>query len=276
MATVYIATTGNDTTGTGTTLLPWLTLTKAFATISSGDTIICKDGTYTFNYSPAPSVSCTVQAENTGLAIFDGGGGARQIIWPAATITFIGLCFTNIVRTTGSIISPYNAGSAVLTNCKFYTITLSGTSGSAGIINAVAGTITMTSCAVYGITISPAGTASAVFQTTANINATILAYNCVFNHKNIINGTNNTETVTATWKNCAFYFPAGAGVFWQGLQSGAKYINTLFTNNCLYTFTTNVPTGTSTITTDPLFYDAAGGNFNLRPTSPAISTGTLV
>jgi len=36
------------------------------------------------------------------------------------------------------------------------------------------------------------------------------------------------------------------------------------------------PSGTGNITADPLFENPAGGNFNLRPTSPAPNTGTLV
>ena len=38
---------GNDTTGTGTNLLPYKTITKGISTLASGDTLIIKDGVYT-------------------------------------------------------------------------------------------------------------------------------------------------------------------------------------------------------------------------------------
>lgn len=46
-ATYYIATTGNDTTGTGTSGNPWATLHYGAAQLSAGDTLIVKNGTYT-------------------------------------------------------------------------------------------------------------------------------------------------------------------------------------------------------------------------------------
>lgn len=52
-ATVYVSASaangipaGNDTTGTGTIGAPWASMTKAFSTATSGDTIMCNDGTY--------------------------------------------------------------------------------------------------------------------------------------------------------------------------------------------------------------------------------------
>jgi hypothetical protein len=46
MATVYISTTGNDTTGNGTIGTPWATLTKAKTGTTTGDTIVLLAGTY--------------------------------------------------------------------------------------------------------------------------------------------------------------------------------------------------------------------------------------
>ena len=85
-ATYYIAPTGNDTTGDGSTGTPWLTLVKGMAMMSSGDTLIVKDGTYTGGsniiyyggstgtYPPFGSAGnyTIVKAEHDGEAIFDG------------------------------------------------------------------------------------------------------------------------------------------------------------------------------------------------------------
>lgn len=46
MATIYVRTTGNDTTGTGLTGAPYLTLKKALSVAANGDTILLGDGTY--------------------------------------------------------------------------------------------------------------------------------------------------------------------------------------------------------------------------------------
>jgi hypothetical protein len=46
MTTQYVRKTGNDTTGDGSSDNPWLTLAKAYASASAGDTIKVGDGTY--------------------------------------------------------------------------------------------------------------------------------------------------------------------------------------------------------------------------------------
>jgi hypothetical protein len=46
MSTYYISTTGNDTTGSGTSVNPWKTLYKATSTVTSGNTIYVSAGTY--------------------------------------------------------------------------------------------------------------------------------------------------------------------------------------------------------------------------------------
>ena len=82
-ATYYISPAGNDSSGTGSSILPWATLSKAFSSMSGGDTLIIKDGTYTGNinsinttYQIPPYGSSgaytIVKAEHDGAAIFDG------------------------------------------------------------------------------------------------------------------------------------------------------------------------------------------------------------
>ena len=45
-ATKYVRKGGNDTTGNGSTATPWLTISKAIISISSGDTVLIGDGEY--------------------------------------------------------------------------------------------------------------------------------------------------------------------------------------------------------------------------------------
>jgi len=46
MTDYYIATTGNDTTGNGSSGTPWKTFTKAMTVAGAGDTINAADGLY--------------------------------------------------------------------------------------------------------------------------------------------------------------------------------------------------------------------------------------
>lgn len=49
MATYYVRKTGNDSTGDGSTALPWLTIDKGVQTIAAGDTLLIGDGEYAEN-----------------------------------------------------------------------------------------------------------------------------------------------------------------------------------------------------------------------------------
>ncbi len=85
-STYYISPTGDDSSGTGSSVLPWATLSKGMTSIKGGDTLICKDGTYTGyvnsiyfggtgNQFPPFGTSSNytiVKAEHDGEAIFDG------------------------------------------------------------------------------------------------------------------------------------------------------------------------------------------------------------
>jgi hypothetical protein len=81
MATIFISPSGNDTTGAGTSGNPYLTLAKASAVKSSGDTISMAAGTYAWNDSAAPWIVNTLTGpalatgSNLPTAIIDGGGG---------------------------------------------------------------------------------------------------------------------------------------------------------------------------------------------------------
>ncbi len=79
-ATYYMANTGSNS-NSGTSTSPWLTLQYSMGRLSSGDTLIIKDGTYTgssnsINGSYHPPISSstwtTIKAENYGGVILDG------------------------------------------------------------------------------------------------------------------------------------------------------------------------------------------------------------
>lgn len=81
-ATYYISPSGNDISGDGSTGNRWLTFSKAFTSMSGGDTLVVGDGVYTgvinmwsqTNLPPAGSSTSwtTVRGENKSKAIIDG------------------------------------------------------------------------------------------------------------------------------------------------------------------------------------------------------------
>lgn len=82
-ATYYIAPSGSDSSGNGTSGNPWKTLDKAFSSGSGGDTYVLKNGTY--NYSGAEfdgsidsgssGAYTIIRAENDGGAVITQSGG---------------------------------------------------------------------------------------------------------------------------------------------------------------------------------------------------------
>ena len=82
--TYYVATTGDDTTGDGSSGNPWATMTHALTMVSAGDTIEVGPGTY-LEWTGAVGAGCAVKvpwfAEGTGgLTIQSSGGAANTII----------------------------------------------------------------------------------------------------------------------------------------------------------------------------------------------------
>jgi pectin methylesterase-like acyl-CoA thioesterase len=79
--TYYVATTGDDGIGDGSSGNPWMTIQHAVNTITEGDTIIVRDGTYNENVyvnkdhltikSENGADSTIVQAENQDNHVFE-------------------------------------------------------------------------------------------------------------------------------------------------------------------------------------------------------------
>ena len=93
MATWYIAPTGNDTTGTGTSGNPYKTFQKVHAVMSAGDTAIAKNGTYLLASGQGltgafriTKANTTWQAESEHGAIFRGDWGASLLTETRPTI----------------------------------------------------------------------------------------------------------------------------------------------------------------------------------------------
>ena len=289
MSTFYIATTGNDTTGNGSESTPWLTLAKFLSSSTSGDTFIWAAGTYT--WATATIANRTIKAATGATVIFNGAAGTP--IWTlSGTVNLTELSFSNAnySGTAACSLRPTSGAIITLTRCKFLsTIVVSNRGNSrheGGIISTnltggFAYTINLVSCLFDDVRADTTtggywfghfgGNAGEYWNLTGCVFSVRTATNAV---DSFFAGYNNNLAV-GTCVNGIFHNATGTTIAFA-INTTLLFFATMTANyNDFYNITT-APAGTGNITSDPLFYDAAAGNFNLRPTSPCIDAGTLV
>lgn len=286
MATYYISPTGNDTTGNGSSGTPWATIAKAITGSTNGDTIICKNGTYTW-VNQTVFNERTIQAETNGLVIFD--ASSTEVNWvPGTNVTITGLVFKNANNTGDgkSIFVGDNKGASLrvvvtFNNCQFINLAASNTHFGAHFnISRLGGsqvgnhTMTFNNC----LFVNPSSTFtnSGILFNAYSISPNTVTY--TFNNTTFYLATTGTARITnivTSTGGAACYGVTKNSIIYNG--SGNTLTAGITTSNYTDAYlVTGMPAGTGNITTDPLFVDAANGNFNLRPTSPCIDTGTLV
>lgn len=290
MANYYISPTGNDTTGSGTSGSPWLTVSKAHTSASSGDTIYCQDGTFTW-VSQTFTKTITIEAVNHGSVIFDAGGA--DVTWTEnadIVLNFIGIHFTDNVVTGGECFITQTTSAnyyTKFTNCFFYNLHAKSSIDNEGIFSGYYGKayFFFVSCVIYDV--------SCVDNTAGGGWAGLVTGRATKSH----------------FTNCVLYFNATGTNAFKAVQVGQVQageditittINTIIKNDgatftalligtgvnkvmaptysCQHgNWTTNsCSSGTGNITGDPLFVDAANNDFRLRQSSPCIDAGTIV
>jgi hypothetical protein len=267
MATYYInADTGNDTTGDGSQGNPWLTLSKANSSSTSGDTIFCQNSTNTYLFQNLSLGGKTIVGESLNGVIFSDQGTPVSTGWTSPLLVD-NITFDNITSSGGGSYDRAFGGSYTIQNCIFKNIT-STDSWRGGFFNSnVEGAYTATflGCIIYNFT-------GGVFCRTGT--STTNVYNCVIDY------TNSSGAIFSgqgpglfRFKNNIIYNDSG------GTKGTLSYNLTgpIFDYNCLYGLFSYMPSGTGNlINTDPLFIDAANRNYNLSPSSPCIDAGTLI
>lgn len=302
MATWYInADTGNDTTGSGTSGSPWLTISKAHTSATSGDTIICQDSTATYTFSSQTfSKVLTIQGEQDDAsgAVFD--GAAVGVKWTLdADITIEKITFQNVSYGTAwpGLVFNFSANDITVnvSLCKFANLTIGGRNGfqQFGVFGADAAQSGITFNCERNLflptiksTLASLGFGGSLFNFRS---ITSSAFN-LFNNTisvgeftgdaeidNIIETPSASGSVLDMRNNIIYSVENNAINMVLGytqLSSWTFSYNDYYTTGSAFA---NVPTGgTGNITSDPLFVDVATDNYNLRPTSPCIDTGVIL
>lgn len=275
MATYYISTTGNDTTGNGSSSTPWATLAKFLSSSTTSDTCICKASSATYSLVTATISDRTIMAETAGTVTFDGAAG--DVRWTlSGTVTIRNLIFRNLVLSSSLF---YPTANTVFTchNNVFNTI-------STGVpilqLHGAGTTLSFIGCVFNDIvhTVSGVGMIE-----PKKVNTTIIFNNNVVRYKTLtVNEMSlfaaNAGTGTITMKNNIFRYLAASPNQWNFFRD--VNFTVYVSNNCINDAgtgsITNAPTNTNGITTDPLFVDEDHGDFRLRPTSPCIDTGIIL
>lgn len=285
MSQFYInSTIGDDTVGAGTLASPWLTIAKAYNSSAVNDTINVAAGTYswvnqTFSTSRIVAGAALVQGSTLPTTIFDGSAGVKSWTFGETTMQVNNIMFQNFIHTsTGDSVFIGNSLALVtMKNCVIRNGTMfdgGGSSGS-GIVGKCAsgnGTFYFLNGLMYNI-VAGTGGSGCYFGLVGNANwGTVIVRNSTFytSGANPCAVTNRTAAAgqLMTMKNCIFYSASSRS--WHVIYNDYTYVNC--SGNLSYNYT-GVPI--TVIVADPLFIDAANGNFNLKPNSPCIDAGTL-
>jgi len=253
MATKYVTKTGNDTTGDGTSSLPYLTISKALTVTTDNDTINIGEGTWAENIG---SYSRTFQ----GVSMFKTIVSSVTTVWVNKTVVF------NDIKIIHNLAGSFPIGGST----GSYTFNRAWHDMSA----AATALLTYTEAAItvtYNYSIL-SGNSLAMTYTHFSLGAT---FN--FSHSVIVGmyatgylfNTNNVVSI----ENSIWYLPVACPI---SLGSQAFVLEQY---NCWY-----APSGTITskpggafnatdILTNPSFVDLTGFDLRLASNSPCIGTG---
>lgn len=259
--TIYVATTGNDTTGNGSKLNPYLTLKKALTIAVAGDGILLANGTYSENsgsgwFDISKNVANWIVIEpelgQSGSVTVTSPGTSTYTFTFASGSTSSYLHFKDITLLRGGTSDQFfRLLSASLSNIKFQRCTFAQGGATYGWYNnaspsgVIFDTCTFTTAAtaghyqVYGVpkgltftncsfTNTNSAASRGIYTTTTTSSDALVLENCTITGGKPIEGNGGTYTVT----NCTIVGTGAAStvVFGVDGQTGNTTIANI--NNC--------------------------------------------
>ncbi len=279
MATYYISPTGNDTTGDGTHVLPWLTIVKANTESIDGDTIIFQDGTYTWsNVNYRTLLTRTYEAENKHKAILDGGYAQMKTDASAADPLIVrGIVFQNSYHMAAETNFMLNNGRKEFYDCEFRN--MSGRPNAGHPVYTIIGQQGLqTACSYYfkrclfynmfGVSGTVIATRLRAFNVLLE-ECTMVFYKTTGKMTSIFGFS---ECGPTTLKNCIIANYTEYDLY-LGQNNDNRY-NVIANSTCLYNLT-NYPVtlGTGSFIGDPYIVSPADGDLSLEPDSPCRRAG---
>jgi hypothetical protein len=301
MATYYISTTGDDTTGEGTYENPWLTLSKAHTESSDNDTIFFLNGTYDIDDYLFREAR-TYQAESKDAIIIKGPSSTKVIGKIGENVYIKGFTWTGLFGSFGyhSVLTANTGSGAIYFQNNHFKEMVGSVDnrsaasfiGSGSFNNYVQANVYFQGCLItdfysYSAEIRErAGFVS--FNADASYPVHIEMTNCIIYHTAATPETNEVFYIgqrhepadpyiyEVVFKNNIVYTLEGLTCAFSMLYGGRGLVqeNWDSDNNCWYGNYTYRPTAnTNDITDNPKFIDAANGDFRLQTSSPCLGTG---
>ncbi len=256
--TWYVETTGNDSTGSGTSGAPYLTVGKAVSVAAGGDTIAVQTGTYTI------TSAITLTQSNLliqGFGVTAGDNGTPPLITTATNsianintasanagvLTFQNLHLSSTAGTRGSGIWQFSAhGSTqwwVFIGCLFDGFgtavdSSNGTPDDVGYIGLVGCEVKNTTTG-YGVSMSSGGKVLVIdgCYFHGNINDVSTAAEASFLRRSIFAGASGTGAIFMTLNyaigvdSCVIYNAAGYGLGIGSVSQSLTVANSIFYGN---------------------------------------------
>jgi hypothetical protein len=257
------------------------TITAGISAASAGDTVAVSPGTYyEYNIPIAKPVTVTSigNATNTIVDMQHNGRGFLITNTSVAAVSILGLTIQN------AQIPYYNAGGAVLIasgKCRISGCIIQGTSGDAsysgGPVANWAGELDSTNTDDVLVD-------NCIVRNNFAANGCAIA-SCAVNRCLIYNnsaGNNPAALSVCHATNCTVYSNTGGGmsggtavncILWANSGHNGQQIDATSPAVATYSVVQGGFSGTGNLSSDPLFVNAAAGNFYLQTNSPAKNSG---